>query len=196
MPPSPWWPRGGYEPTELVATQEVQLDENGEAELEIDTAQAKLLYGDEDHKYTIQVEVRDASRRTISAEGSVIAARQAFKIYAWTERGFYNAADRIDVNFDVRQLDGTAVGGAAQIDLLKIRYDGLGKPHETPVATQSVVVPEDGSFRQPFSAQSGGQYRVRMRMQDAFGQEVEGGYIFTVRGLERRKAIFAIRHSN
>lgn len=182
MPPSPWWPRGGYEPTELVATQEVQLDENGEAELEIDTAQAKLLYGDEDHKYTIQVEVRDASRRTISAEGSVIAARQAFKIYAWTERGFYNAADRIDVNFDVRQLDGTAVGGAAQIDLLKIRYDGLGKPHETPVATQSVVVPEDGSFRQPFSAQSGGQYRVRLRMQDAFGQEVEGGYIFTVRG--------------
>ena len=65
--------------------QELELDAQGEAKIKIDSAVAKAIYGDQDHKYTISVEVRDASRRTLTAEGTVIAAREAFKIYSWVQ---------------------------------------------------------------------------------------------------------------
>ncbi len=181
--PSPQWrPRFGFEPPELVLEQQVQLDSTGSAVIDIDTALAKAVYGDESHRYSISVEVRDASRRTITAQGSVIAALEPFKIYSWVDRGYYHVGDRINAHFQARQLDGTPVDGKGRVELLRIRYDAQAKPQEQVVVGYDAASDVQGNCSQVFSADQPGQYRVRLRLTDAAGHEIEGGYIFTIRG--------------
>ncbi|MDX1925469.1 MAG: MG2 domain-containing protein [Pirellulaceae bacterium] len=181
-PLPPWWPNFGQEPAEIVLEQELTLDATGEAKIKIDTAIAKAIYGDEDHKYTISVEVRDASRRTLTAEGSVIAAREAFKIYSWVDRGFYNVKDKIVANFHARTLDGTAIEASGKLDLLRISYDANGKPTERVVDSFDAKTNAEGLYTQVLEAGAAGQYRLRLQLKDNAGHEVESGYIFTVRG--------------
>lgn len=181
-PHPPWWPGFRQEPPEVVLEQELELDANGEARVKIDTAIAKAIYGDEDHKYTISVEVRDASRRTLTAEGSVIAAREAFKIYSWVDRGYYNVKDKIVANFHARTLDGTPIEASGKLDLLSISYDAKGKPSERVVDTFEAKTNAEGLFTQTLEAGNAGQYRLRLTLKDNAGHEVESGYIFTVRG--------------
>lgn len=177
-----WRPFWGQEPPELVLEQQLELDSTGIAKLKIDTALAKAIYGDSDHKYSISVEVRDASRRTITASGSVIAAQEPFKVYAWVDRGFYTVGQRIDAHFQAQQLDGTPVVGSGTVELLKIKYDDNQRPQEQIVAHFDAQTDAKGECTQTMQADQAGQYRVRLRLKDAAGHEIEGGYIFTVRG--------------
>lgn len=183
--PFPWWMGNSrFEPPELVLEQNLKLDATGEAVISIDSALAKELFGDsEDHRYQITAEVRDASRRTIVAQGEVVAARQAFKIYTWLDRGFYNVGDRIEANFQARMLDRTSVVASGKLDLLRISYDTEGTPTERLVQSWDAATNENGSFVQVLSANQPGQYRLRARLSDGAGHEVEGAYIFTVRGI-------------
>ncbi len=86
---SPWWWWGGQQPPEVVAEQTVEIGPDGTVEVEIDTAIAKEMHGDHDHKYTITAEVVDESRRTIVGTGEVLVARKPFKVFAWVDRGYY-----------------------------------------------------------------------------------------------------------
>ncbi len=181
-PTPPWWPGFGNEPPEVVLEQELELDAKGEAKIKIDTAVAKAIYGDEDHKYTISVEVRDASRRTLTAEGTVIAAREAFKIYSWVNRGFYNVGEKVDASFFARTLDGTPIQANGTLDLLRITYDEAGKASERVVTTFTAKTDAEGMFTQSFEAADAGQYRLRLQLKDDANHAVEGAYIFTVRG--------------
>ena len=76
-------------PPEVVLENEVEIGPDGTVEIEIDTAIAKAIHGDIDHKYSITAEVRDESRRTIVGSGSVLVARKPFKVNVWLDRGHY-----------------------------------------------------------------------------------------------------------
>ena len=179
--------RGGWfgsEPPELVLEQMVELDALGEAVIEIDTALAKAAFGDEhDHRYSISVVVRDSSRRSIVGSGSVVAARTPFKVYTWTNRGYYNTGDRIVVNYQARQLDGSPVKAEGTLDILQLSYDADGKPNERVIATLPAKTDEQGRGVADLMARTAGQYRLRFRLESGDSGEVEGGYIYTVRGV-------------
>lgn len=186
-PNPPWMGMGwGNEPSELVLEEQLELDAQGEALVSIDTALAKAMYGDEDHEYTLTVEVRDASRRTITAKGKVIAAQAPFKVYTWLDRGHYRVGEQIVVNAQARQLDGTPVVASGQLDLLRIEYDAEGKPTERSVASVDVATDDEGRVRHVLAADQAGQYRVRLRLNDGQDHEVEGAYIVTIRGAGTR----------
>jgi hypothetical protein len=91
--PQPWWWGGYRNPPELVAEREAPIGSDGTLEVEIDTALAKAMHGDQDHQYTITAEVRDQSRRTIVGSGQVLVARHPFEVYAWVDRGYYRVGD-------------------------------------------------------------------------------------------------------
>ena len=97
-PIPPWW-NWNPDPPELVLDREVPIGPDGTVQVEIDTALAKELHGDEDHEYTITAEVVDQSRRTIVGTGSVLVAREPFKVFAWTDRGYYRVGDTIRASF-------------------------------------------------------------------------------------------------
>ncbi len=181
-PVPPWWPRWRSEPPELVLETELQLDGQGEAEITIDTAVAQQSQANQDHKYSISVEVRDAARRTQSADGQVIAARHPFTIYSWLDRGFYRIGEPITASFQARTLDARPIEGTGKLDLLRITYDGARHPSESLVQSFDVKTDAEGRLEHRLQAQRAGQYRLRLTLKDAAGHSVEGAYLFTVRG--------------
>ena len=180
-------------PPELVAEREVEIGADGTVKVEIDTAVAKAIHGDEDHSYTITAEVVDASRRTIVGSGSVLVARKPFSVHAWVDRGYYRIGDTIRAGLAARRLDGKPVEGRGELTLLKISYE-KGKPVETPVQTWKLDTDAEGQAQQQLTASQAGQYRLSYKVTDAKKHTIEGGYIFTIIGEGFDSAQFRFNH--
>ncbi|MDZ4849564.1 MAG: alpha-2-macroglobulin family protein [Pirellulaceae bacterium] len=181
--PLPWWfPHRNEEPPELILQQEVKLDANGEAKIDIDSSLALAFQSNSDHRYKIEVDVRDASRRTLSASGDVIAARHSFKIYSWGERGYYRSGDKMVAQFQARTLGGKPVAANGKLELLRVTYDPSRAPIENIIDTWDVKSDEEGNLTHTMQAGRSGQYRLKLTLTDAAEHTVEGGYLTTVRG--------------
>lgn len=184
--PRPEWMPWHRDPPELVLDQEMKIGPDGTAQIEFDTSLAQALHGDQDHEYSITAEVTDASRRTIVGKGNVLVAREPFQIFAWTNRGHYRVGDQIEARFQARTLDGKGVSAAGELRLLKVTYKE-GNPVETVVQTWNLETDVDGAAHQTLAAGEAGQYRLSFRLpsQRANGEkgpDIEGGYLFVVRG--------------
>jgi uncharacterized protein YfaS (alpha-2-macroglobulin family) len=177
-----WWPQQRHDPPEVVAEGEVSIGKDGTLRIPIDTALAKEMHGDQDHKYEISAEVTDESRRTIVGTGSVLVAREPFKVHAWGDRGYYRVGEVIEGHFAARRLDGKPVQGNAALKLFKITYDKDSKPVETVAQEWTLATGEDGLAFQQMKASEPGQYRLSCTVTDSKGHRIEGAYIFTVRG--------------
>lgn len=182
MQPFPWWWSQQMTPPELVMELETDIRPDGTVEVEIDTALAEALYGNSDHKYEITAEVRDQSRRTIVGQSNVLVARQPFKIFSWTENGYYKVGDTIQARFQAQTLDEKPVEGKGTLRLLKISYDRRGKPVETTVRSWDMETDATGSASQQIAASAAGQYRLSLEITDSLGHTIEGGYILTIVG--------------
>ena len=180
--PVPWWWRGVQQPPEVVMENEVPVGEGGVVKVEIDTAVAKAAHGDSDHKYEITAEVTDQSRRTIVGQGSVIAARKPFKVYAWVDRGHYEAGDVVRADFSAQTLDNKPVKGPGVLKLLRVSYDQNMKPAETEVGNWELATNDQGRATQQMKPAQPGQYRLSYAVDDGNGHVIEGGYLLTVRG--------------
>jgi len=179
--PTWWWWGGRHVQPELVAEGEAALGPDGTYALEIDTALAKSLHGDLDHRYEVTIEVTDESRRTIVGTGQVLVARQPFKVYGWIDRGHYQVGDTVTAHFAARRLDGVPVTGKGELSLLAITYVE-GKPVEAVVQRWDLAPDADGRARQQIAASQAGQYRLAYTVTDAKGNAIEGGYVFVIRG--------------
>ncbi|MBN2024823.1 MAG: alpha-2-macroglobulin [Pirellulales bacterium] len=179
--PMPMWWHGPSMPPEVVAQREVPLGEDGTVKIDIDTTLAKEIHPDQDHGYTITAEVVDQSRRTIVGTGSVLVARAPFKVHAWVDRGYYRVGETIRASFLAQTLDHKPVAGQGGLTLLKITYAD-GKPVETPVQTWDLPTNDQGRAELRIKASQAGQYRLAYKVVDAKEHEIEGGYLFTIRG--------------
>ncbi len=180
--PSPWWWHRQSPPPELVAEQEVAIGPGGIVNVPIDTAIAKALHGDKDHRYTITAEVTDQSRRTIVGSGLVLAARRPYNVTVWVDRGYYHEGDTIEAGVAARTADHKPVAGKAELVLYHITYDEQMQPREEAVEEWSLTMGAEGSLKQKMRAGQAGQYRLSCKVTDAGGHVEEGGYIFTIRG--------------
>jgi uncharacterized protein YfaS (alpha-2-macroglobulin family) len=180
--PANWWSPRGHMPPEVVLENEVKIGADGTAEIEIDTALAKAMHGDIDHSYSITAEVRDASRRTIVGQGNVLVSRSPFKVNTWLDRGYYRVGDIISANACARTLDGKPVAGKGTLKLLKISYGEDGKPVEKAVNSWKIDPDAQGCINHQLKASANGQYRLSYKLKDKAGHEIEGGYVFVVRG--------------
>ena len=181
--PLPWWGyRGHQNPPEVVAEVERDISPDGSLDVEIDTAIAKELHGNTDHEYSISVEVRDESRRTITGSGKVLVARKPFKVFTWIDRGYYRVGDTVGANFKAQTLDKKPVEGKGVVTLYKISYDDKKQPIETAVRRWDVNTNEEGVAEQQLKASAKGQYRLSYVLTDKKDHKIEGGYIFTIVG--------------
>jgi uncharacterized protein YfaS (alpha-2-macroglobulin family) len=192
--PAPWWWGVRQDPPEIVAENEVPVGPDGTVKVLIDTAPAKALHPDQDHKYTITAEVTDESRRTIVGTGDVLVARKPFRVFAWVNRGHYRAGDDIQASFKAQTLDGKPVQGAGELKLLKITYNDKNEPWEKTVQTWKLDTNVEGMAHQQMKAAEPGQYRLSytvwgnrplpegVKEEDRKATAIEGGYLFVVRG--------------
>ena len=180
--PYPVWWGWTPDPPELVIDQEVEIGPDGTVQVEIDTALARELHGDTDHEYRITAEVVDSSRRTIVGAGSVLVAREPFRVFGWTDRGYYRVDDTIHAEFQARTVDGSGIEGDGTLQLLKITYDDNGEPVENVAQEWDLGTDSDGQAKQEIKASEAGQYRLAYTVTDAEGHSIEGGYLFVIRG--------------
>lgn len=178
-PAPPWWQRDRMGAPELVLEQTSAIGPDGKVEVKIDSSIARLVHGDQDHRYSITAEVVDASRRTIVGTGSVLAAREPFDVTVWLDRGYANVGDKITGTFAARTLDGNEVEGEATAILYATGLDADGKIVEIEIGKWT---PEGKSWT--FVASKAGQYRVAVVFTDKKGREQEGATVFSVRGAE------------
>ncbi|RIK73285.1 MAG: alpha-2-macroglobulin, partial [Planctomycetota bacterium] len=185
--PYPAWFWRAPEQPEVVAEREAAIGPDGTLEIEIDTAPAKQFHPDKNHSYQIQAEVTDQSRRTIVAGGQVLVARRPFKVYVWTNSGYYRAGDTMQIDMAARRLDGKPVSGSGVLRLLKIAYEE-GKPVENEVARWDVAADADGRAQLQIKASDPGQYRLSYKVTHRSEREgaepvtIEGGQVVVIRG--------------
>ncbi len=177
-----WWNGWNNEQPEIVLENEVPIGADGTVKITIDTAAAKELHGDQDHKYSITAEVVDESRRTIVGTGDVLVARKPFKVYSWVNRGHYRVGDTVEASFSAQTLDQKPVAGKGELKLNSITYDDKNQPWEKTVETWKLDPDAEGKAVQKIKAAKAGQYRLIYTVTDAKGHSIQGGYIFVVRG--------------
>jgi uncharacterized protein YfaS (alpha-2-macroglobulin family) len=166
---------------DLVAQGEAELGADGSYEVEIDTSKAKAELGDRDHRYTVEVEVRDASRRTIEGSGSVLATRQEFYAFVEGDAGWYQA--RNEAFFRVRTLtpNSEPVATSGEVIVYRISYQD-SQPKETEVTRWDAETDADGRLSFKYQIPSEGQYRVSYSTRDSQNAEVLGTAVFWVDG--------------
>ncbi len=182
-----WWWGQNFEQPEIVMESETAIGADGTLKIEIDTGLAKAIHANTDHKYEISAEVTDASRRTITGTGTVMVARQPFKVYAWLDRGHYHTNDDIGVELSAQTLDNKPVVGKGVLKLLKVTYGEAkegekAEPIEKEVQSWDLNTDAQGKAHQQLKASEGGQFRVSYTVTDEKGHAIEGGYVFTVIG--------------
>ena len=180
--PYPWWFGPRQEAPEVVMENEVPIGADGTVKVVLDTAVAKAVHGNSDHKYDISVEVTDQSRRTIVGSGTVMVARNPFKVYAWVDRGHYRVGDVVNAEFNAQTLDNKPVKGKGKLNLFKLAYDKDGLPVEKPAQQWDLDTDEQGRAHTQIKGSEAGQYRLSYKVADAKGHEIEGGYVFCVAG--------------
>jgi hypothetical protein len=179
-PIRPWW-NWSPDPPEVVAEGDAEIGEDGTFLIDIDTAAALAVHSDSDHNYNITAEVVDKSRRTIIGNGSVLVARDPFKVFTWTDRGHYQTGDTVNVGFQARTPDGKGVKGSGKARLLSVKYENE-KPVEAEVQSWDVATKEDGSGELKMTIPDAGQFRISVSITDSEEHTMEGGYVLFVRG--------------
>ncbi|REJ93835.1 MAG: alpha-2-macroglobulin, partial [Planctomycetota bacterium] len=192
--PSPWWWPMPMQQPELIAEREMEIGAEGKVEIEIDTAVAKEIHGNQDHEYTITAEVVDQSRRTIVGTGRVLVARKPFKVFSWVDRGHYRVGDTVTASFQAQTLDQEPVAGSGKLKLLSIRYDKNRQPVETVEREWDLDPDATGRATQQLKASRAGQYRLSYTVTDKAGHAIEGGYVFVVRGEGFDSSAFRFNH--
>ncbi|TVR15143.1 MAG: hypothetical protein EA401_03275 [Planctomycetota bacterium] len=164
---------------EVVAQGQAHLDAEGGFDLAIDTSLAQALYGDRNQHYSIEVEVRDASRRTEVGQGQVIASAEAFHLRAWTRGGYLRAGRDTTVQLAAQRADGQGIAAAISARLYGRSYGDDGAVHEELVHAWQQELDPQGRGQQRLNLARPGQYRLQVVAEDQ-GQSVRTSHLITV----------------
>ena len=131
-------------PPEVVLDATTPIGADGTLKIVLDTALAKSLHGNSDHRYAITAEVVDQLCRTIVGSGEILVARKPFQVFAWTDHGYYQVGDAIHATFQAQTLDHKPVHGKGVATLYRVTYQAGGTPVETVAQTWDAAADEQG----------------------------------------------------
>jgi len=182
MPP-PWWGPPRSRVRELVMQGEAPIGEDGTLKVEIDSAPALKDHPDRDHRYVVQAEVTDSSRRTITGEGAVKVTRQAFYASVHTDRGYYRPGEEMVVTVRCLTPGNRPVEAEGVVTISSVVFGGPDNARidETELERFTAKCDERGrlSFRRRW--EKSGQLKIRFVAPDEWGGQVEGyGLVWVV----------------
>jgi len=184
--PPPWW--WGYQPAsrvrELVAEGEARIGEDGTLEVEIDTAPALRDHPDRDHRYVVQADVRDASRRVISGEGEVKVTRQAYYALIQSDRGYYRPGEEMVVTVRCLTPDNRPVQAEGLVTVSRVVFGGPDNAHveEQELDRWTASTDERGELNFRLRHEKSDQLKITFAAPDEWGGTVEGHGVVWVCG--------------
>jgi hypothetical protein len=190
----PWWGPRPEPKRELVKEGEGVFGPDGVLKVELDTKGIKDTYGDADQRFVVKAEVRDASRRTITGEGEVIATRSQFFTTIETDRGYYRTGETMKVGVRTLRPDQAPLKVEGELRIAKVAFtgDNLDQVTEAPVLSRKLSTDDFGNLEHRFDVADSGQYRIAFVAKDAWGGEVVGSAVVWVwgQGFEGRQFKF------
>ncbi len=176
-PPVWWW---GYQPAsrprELVQQGQTAIGEDGTVQVEIDTAPALRDHPDRDHRYVIEAEVTDASRRVITGEGDVKVTRQAFYALVYSDRGYCRPGEEMEITVRCVTPDDSAVQTEGVVSVSRIVFGGPDNAHieETELERWTAATDERGFLTFRLRHERSDQLKIKFAAPDRWGETVEG----------------------
>jgi uncharacterized protein YfaS (alpha-2-macroglobulin family) len=176
MPP-PWWGYRSYSPVrELVMQSVAAISEDGTVKVEIDTAPALRDHPDRDHRYVIEAEVTDASRRTITGEGAVKVTRQAFYATVTGDRGYCRPGEEFVVTVKCMTPEGQPVQTEGVVTISSIVFGGPdnARIEEKELERVAAATNERGEWQHRYRWEKSGQLKIQFTAPDSWGGQVDG----------------------
>ncbi len=182
----PWWGTPPKPQRELVAEGTGQIGEDGTLSFQVDTSAAAKDHPDRDHLYSIEAEVVDASRRTITGSGQIKVTRQEFYAFLDVDRGYYEPGDQIFVNVKALTANDTPVASQGKLKVAAIRYRSEGNTAvvEEPLESRDASTDGQGTVAITLKAGRSGQYKISYETEDSQGRPVIGARVIWVRGAD------------
>lgn len=172
----PWWGYRGNPVRELVSQGTARVDAEGKVHVDIDTTSALQAHGDRDHRYVITADVTDASRRTITGEGSVKVTRQAFYAYISTQGGYFQPDDDIAVTIKCVTPNGKPVEAEGVVTVSRVVFGGPdnARIEETELERFTAATDSKGEFTFKRRYGRSGQLKIEFAAPDRWGGRVTG----------------------
>ncbi len=203
-----WWARWGGSgqwlgfghrpepPRVLVMEGKARLDREGRLAFKVHTDPVLKHFSDTDHRFIVEAEVTDASRRMIRGEGEVLATRSQFFASLEVEHGYYRTGETVVSLIRTFLPDGTPLATEGRVEVSRVAYvgDNGDTLEETPLVTKVVKTGEDGLGAFRWDATASGQYRITYRTQDPWGGEVLGTTLVWVWGRDLNGRRFRFNH--
>lgn len=163
---------------ELVAQGTAQLGPDGTYDIEIETSGAPK---NGDSRYIVEAEVRDASRRTITGAGSVLATRQQFSAFVETDAGWYSTKNEASVKIRTLTPDNMPVAAKGSVVIWRVERSA-GAVKEREIARWDAQTDVEGRLNFQYPIAGEGQYRIEFLTRDSWKSEVQGNAVFWVNG--------------
>ncbi len=189
----PWYSAGYYDTnyrnSPVVKQGETKTDALGTAEISFATEVDKNS-PEQDYSYTIEADVQDASRRTISGDGSVKATVHDVAAFLDFRRGYATQGDVVDV--EIRTLNPSdqpvSVAGGARV----YRYPDTPDKKQEVVHEEALKTDAQGRAMLHWKSDQSGHFRVAFETRDSANLPVVGSVDLWVNGpdLERGRVLF------
>lgn len=180
----PWWGPAPEPDKELVSEGEGRLDADGNLEFDIDTAPALRDYGKTDHRYIIEAEVTDLSRRLIASQGEILVTRAGYFAHVEVDRGFYFAGDEVEVHVATQKTDGSLFARTGELRVERVQYQAANgdTTTENTIDTLKVETRAEAPVRMSWRAPATGLYKFTFVGLDDSGREVRSSALAWVAG--------------
>ena len=180
LAPSWWWHSYRVESPnpvrELVQQGSTVIGKDGTVEIEIDTKPALRDHPDRDHRYVVQAEVRDASRRVITGEGAVKVTRQAYYAFVHSDRGYYRPGEEMLIRVRCITPGNKPVQTEGLITVSSVVFGGPDNAHieEKELKRWKASTDERGLLEFRLRHEKSGQLKIKFTAPDAWGGTVDG----------------------
>ncbi|MCC6580381.1 MAG: hypothetical protein IT440_08050 [Phycisphaeraceae bacterium] len=165
----PWYRRNPVR--ELVTQGTGELDADGKLTVDIDTTSTLRDHGDLDHRYIVEAEVTDSSRRVIAGQGAVIATRHAFHAYLQCDQGWHRPGDVITLSLHCATAGNQPVKTDGTIAVSEIVAGDEFR--ETPLKQWKASTNEQGDLTFKIRHERNAQLKITFTAPDAWGNLVQ-----------------------
>ncbi|MDH3583063.1 MAG: MG2 domain-containing protein, partial [Phycisphaerae bacterium] len=181
--PPVWWGHQRNPIRELVQQGDAVIGHDGTLKIEIDSSAAARDHGDRDHRYIVQAEVRDSSRRVITGEGAVKVTRQSYYAFVNSNRGYYRPGEEMVINLKCLSPGNEPIRTDGMVTISEVVFGGPNNAQlrETELQRFKVSMNELGEHSFRLRHEKSGHLKIRFEAPDQWGGSVEGyGTIWVV----------------
>jgi uncharacterized protein YfaS (alpha-2-macroglobulin family) len=188
------WNQGDYDTGfrngPIVKQGEARTNDQGEAEIRVETAEDARTQLGVDFEYTVEAEVQDSSRRVISGSGSVKATRHDVAVFLDYPHGYASQGERLVVEVATLNPAGEPVATSGTVRVSR-QPDAPGGRQEE-VHSEPLRTDAQGRGYLRWSAEQGGVYTIIYQTRDSAEQPVSGAASVWVAGsgLDRSRLSF------